>query len=138
MKNTGTLIISFAVFTTALVSVIVDWNSSHIFNPDWPPHARFHDVLLLIFMSQLAVLFLWLMWKPGAGWSEHVYGFLYVAFFWSPFFYITFLVPSSSLGLEPEPPASLGSIPIYPNVIVGLVEIVIAGVGLWFYKKQPV
>ncbi len=28
---------------TAVGGVLADWNRTHVFNPDWTPHAKFHD-----------------------------------------------------------------------------------------------
>jgi hypothetical protein len=41
-------------------------NDTHVFNPDWPPHARFHDVWQLLTNAGLAALCLWLVWVRGA------------------------------------------------------------------------
>ena len=42
---------------------VADWNGSHIFNPRWPPHARFHDGQTLAFGVLLAVATLFFAWR---------------------------------------------------------------------------
>ena len=42
------ILLSVLVVITTLVSIVADWNTSHVFNPDWSPHAKFHDIMLLI------------------------------------------------------------------------------------------
>ena len=32
---------------TAVNGVLIDWNRTHLFNPRWPPHARFHDAMTI-------------------------------------------------------------------------------------------
>src|ERR1700751_1374929 len=47
-KKLGKLVLSFVLVVGAIVSTAVDWNSTHLFNPAWHPHARFHDALFLM------------------------------------------------------------------------------------------
>ncbi|MBV7266075.1 hypothetical protein [Erythrobacter ani] len=37
-------------------------NDTHVFNPDWTPHARLHEVWQLLTNTTLAAIGLWLVW----------------------------------------------------------------------------
>lgn len=42
----GRRVLGFGIVTTVLIVAVVDvFNSTHLFNPDWPPHARFHNAM---------------------------------------------------------------------------------------------
>ena len=43
---------------------IADFNKTHVTNPLWPPHARFHIVWQVITNSSINLLMLFLLWKP--------------------------------------------------------------------------
>ena len=54
--------ITFSVVLFAIVVPILDINETHVWNPDWTPHARIHEVWQLITNSSIGVLCLWLVW----------------------------------------------------------------------------
>ncbi|ULC58183.1 hypothetical protein MBM09_09655 [Flaviramulus sp. BrNp1-15] len=56
-------IITFSVFLYALVVPYLEINITHVFNPDWTPHVRIHEVWQLITNSSIGVLCLWLVWS---------------------------------------------------------------------------
>lgn len=60
------LIITFCVILYAVVVPILEINATHVFNPDWAPHVRLHEVWQLLTNSCLGVLCLWLTWKQGS------------------------------------------------------------------------
>ncbi|WP_234710945.1 DUF6640 family protein [Nostoc punctiforme] len=46
--------LSIVLVSTAVVSVAVDWNATHLFNSEWHPHAKFHDAVMLWLLSGIA------------------------------------------------------------------------------------
>lgn len=41
---------------------VLEINGTHVFNPDWPAHARLHEVWQLATNTCLAAICLWLAW----------------------------------------------------------------------------
>jgi len=62
---TQKFIITFCVFLYAVAVPYLEINSTHVFNPDWTPHVRIHEVWQLITNSSLGALCLWLAWSRG-------------------------------------------------------------------------
>lgn len=60
--STGKILISIAALYAAFGSYIFDWNITHIFNPRWPPHARFHNAQDMLLGTSLGLLALWILW----------------------------------------------------------------------------
>ena len=61
-------ILSRILFTaTALILPIgahlADYSPTHIFNPKWTPHAKFHTGQTLAFSLLLAIMTIWLSWS---------------------------------------------------------------------------
>ncbi len=54
--------ITLSVVLYAIVVPFLDINETHVWNPDWTPHARIHEVWQLITNSSIGVLCLWLVW----------------------------------------------------------------------------
>jgi hypothetical protein len=44
---------------------INDFNATHLFNPDWPPHARLHMMMLFMTTGAFTLLGLYLCWGPA-------------------------------------------------------------------------
>lgn len=55
-------IITFSIILYAIVVPFLEINTTHVFNPDWTPHARIHEVWQLITNSSVGFLCLWLVW----------------------------------------------------------------------------
>jgi hypothetical protein len=132
MKNQiGRCILSFVLVVTALLSIVVDWSTTHLFNPAWPPHAVFHDWAMINLLNGISVCGLWLLWRKS---PEPEIGIkmatLISLIFWSAFFYTTTLLPHSSL--MDNPPVALPSVAgltIYPNAAIGFVLTILTLVG---------
>lgn len=59
------LFITLGALTFGLGVPFLEINPSHVFNQDWTPHARLHEVWQLVTNSTLAVVCLWLVWARG-------------------------------------------------------------------------
>lgn len=78
-------LITFCIVLYALGVPYLEINDTHVFNPDWTPHVRIHEVWQLITNSALGVLCLWIMWARqqvilAAGLSMLVIGGFLIAF----------------------------------------------------------
>lgn len=54
--NIGKILLTVVLVSGALVSLVVDWSESHVFNLEWTSHARFHDVVLLCLLTGMSLV----------------------------------------------------------------------------------
>ena len=132
LKNQwGKVILSFVLIVGAVASVFVDWQPSHLFNPTWPPHAKFHDWAMLNHLLGTSALALWLLWRKS---SEPQVAIKVAAvipsIFWFAFFYTTTLLPDTSLNAFPSVHwPEVGGFIIEPNEVGAFVFTIISLVG---------
>ena len=107
----------------SIMSFGLDWSSNHLLSPLWHPHARFHAAILLFLFAGVAATALWLIWRrslePKVALTAAA---LLSASYWTPFFFVPFLLPGSSwwAGIPGHEPR-IGGIIFYPNLaVVGL------------------
>ncbi|MBL7260134.1 DUF6640 family protein [Paractinoplanes lichenicola] len=61
----GKVLISISAAGTGIGAYIADWNESHIYNPAWPPHAKFHNAQTMSMGVVLGLIALYYLWKPA-------------------------------------------------------------------------
>ncbi|GLY34205.1 hypothetical protein Amsp01_002290 [Amycolatopsis sp. NBRC 101858] len=61
----GKVLISLSAVGTMIGSYVADWNETHIHNPAWPPHAKFHNAQTMSMGTALGLAALYHLWKPG-------------------------------------------------------------------------
>jgi hypothetical protein len=59
----GKILISLVAAETAAGPYLADWNETHIYNPNWPPHAKFHNGQTMSMGAGLAAMTLWQLWR---------------------------------------------------------------------------
>jgi len=98
------LILSGAAIGTIIGTGRADLNASHVLNPAWPPHARFHNATGWGTVAGSQLLALWLLWRPGQHARDHdmavTTAALLSAIAWVPFF-PALAIPGT--GVEDEP-----------------------------------
>jgi hypothetical protein len=60
--RTGRLLISLVAVFTAVSPYLADWNVTHIYNPAWPPHAKFHNAQTMVLGALLGILSIYCLW----------------------------------------------------------------------------
>jgi len=57
------MLISMNALVFILIVPVLEIGPSHVFNPDWPAHAKLHEVWQLATNAALSLLALWLVWR---------------------------------------------------------------------------
>ncbi|MEA1785466.1 hypothetical protein U1E44_05135 [Arenibacter sp. GZD96] len=55
-------LLTFGILIYAVGVPVLEINDTHVFNPDWTPHVRIHEVWQLITNSSIGLFCLWLVW----------------------------------------------------------------------------
>ncbi|WP_439569209.1 hypothetical protein [Sphingopyxis sp.] len=56
------IVLTLALIPFGVLTPVLELGVTHVVNPDWPGHARLHEVWQLLTNSSLAMLCLWLIW----------------------------------------------------------------------------
>jgi uncharacterized protein DUF6640 len=136
--NLGKLILSFVLVVGAIVPTLNDLSSSHLFNPAWHPHARFHGALFVLFLDAMSLVVLWLLWRPSKEPDVGVkVAALFAAAAWTPFFYIEMLVPGTSLIASDDMPVlKVGGMSFAANLVVATVLLLLTVIGYWLARDS--
>jgi hypothetical protein len=61
----GRVLLGTVAAVTAVGGFAADWNRTHLFNPAWPPHAKFHDAQTIVLGSLLGGAGLYFLSREG-------------------------------------------------------------------------
>jgi hypothetical protein len=128
----GKLILTVTLVSTVIGTNVADWNRTHVFNPNWTPHARFHDVTYLVVTTGFCAVGLWLLWRRSA---EPDVGARVAAlapiFAWGSFF-IAEMVPGVHFEDDVGQVPRVAGAPI--NILLAAVFCVASAVGYGLYR----
>ena len=125
-QGLGKSLLGFAIVATVLIVAIADvFNATHLFNPDWPGHARFHigmqfTTLLLVSLFSLAALLQGQVWAAA----------LAPASFW-PGLFVAYVIPGTDVYAS-EALRQLG-VPI--NLLLAAVLLVVTVLGVMLQRS---
>jgi len=107
----GRGLLTLANVITVTASVAADWNDSHVFNPRWPAHARFHGVTALATVTTLCAASTWSLWSRDADRdTARAFAATVPIAYWAPFF-LAPLVPGTAVDDPPHPVPRLAGMP---------------------------
>ena len=111
---------TFVLVAQAVLGFVLDWSPNHLLNPLWHGHARFHGALLLFLSGGVSATGVWLLWRKSKEPEVAIQVAGLISFsFWTPFFYVTYLLPGSTLWAgDPGAVPHLAGNVFYPNVAV--------------------
>ncbi|MET0635270.1 MAG: DUF6640 family protein [Chitinophagaceae bacterium] len=132
MKSAGKILISIVAIYSALGSYIFDWNQTHIYNPRWSPHAKFHNAQTMLLGTCLGLFALWTLWVYQGKKSDKIrFSVILAGLYW-----ITqagsILFPGTAL-VDPEF-AHKGQLPA--QLIVDVLMLVLLAIGYMLQLKQ--
>jgi hypothetical protein len=135
--NIGRLVLSAVNAFGVVGPYLFYWNDSHIFSPQWSPHARFHGVVSMVMTSTLATAALWQLWqlwRPGrdARDGASTFATLIPLAYWGPFLVARF-VPGA--GVE-DPWHKVPRVVGVPGNLLGAAALETTGLG-WCLDRHP-
>lgn len=60
----GRLLTSLVALSSSISPYLADFNESHVYNPKWPPHAKFHNGQTMSMGLLLGLTTLYFVWRP--------------------------------------------------------------------------
>lgn len=63
--TTGRICLTVNALATSIGCYLADWSESHILNPRWPPHAKFHNGQTMSFGLTLGILTFYYTWRAS-------------------------------------------------------------------------
>ncbi len=140
-------IVAKVIFTvlatiTVVVPMIADLNATHLTNPRWLPHARFHAAVLYLGTTLLNLGILYLLWGSYPGQGSPLIAWIAA---WGPLsfwgmFLPALLFPGVSTwpdGVTPPKNFPLLLTKIHPNVILALIVTLLSCTALYLAAGVP-
>jgi tryptophan-rich sensory protein len=130
------LVLSGAAIGTILGTGRADLNRTHVVNPKWPPHARFHSAAGWGTVVGSQLLALWLLWRPGQQTGESELAVKTAALLptiaWAPFFF-ALSIPGTAVEDQPGHLPRVAGVPA--NLVPATLIPAISGLGYALHRR---
>ena len=114
---------------------LADFNRTHIFNPNWPPHAKFHGAQTLMFTWLLSICSVYFAWRKT---NDRLISVLAAALFAAVYFIAqmgAILYPGTAL-FDPDTITSASMLLGVPGqVYVEVFTLALVGLATWLALK---
>jgi hypothetical protein len=130
------IVLSGAAIGTILGTGRADLNGTHVFNPKWPPHARFHSAAGWGTVAGSQLLALWLLWGPGQRAGERDLAVKTAALLptisWAPFF-LALATPGTAVEDQPGHLPRVAGVPL--NLVPATLIPAISALGYALHRR---
>ena len=79
---TGRVILSVIAIGAIVSPFLADWNATHIYNPLWTPHAKFHNAQTMTMAVLLGLSGMFFLWRRPGGGADVVPAIVLIALYW--------------------------------------------------------
>jgi len=100
----GQALVTAGALVPAVGSFVADWSPTHVYNPDWSAHAKFHLGQTLALAAGSSAVSIWLTWRPRPSDARLRGALLAGGLFWLTQL-PALLVPGAAL-VDPDTPTS--------------------------------
>ena len=123
-KNIGLVLLTVLSAFVAISGVVVDFTPTHVYNPAWPPHARFHGYLSIARTVLIMAAVIVLAWGPVRARARFGWGVL--ALLLLGWIAIWFIAPLVVPATEDRAASIFAAVLVPPSLI-----------GLWLTRPGP-
>jgi hypothetical protein len=78
----GKVGLSVIAAMTMVSPFLADWNATHIYNPTWPPHAKFHNAQTMSMAVMLALASIFFLWRSHNRRTDLLAGITFASLYW--------------------------------------------------------
>jgi hypothetical protein len=122
---TGRVMLTIIAVFTIVSPFLADWNATHIYNPAWPPHAKFHNAQTMSMGVLLGLSGLFFLWRKRGPEQNYLPPIVFVSLYWLSQL-PAFLFPGVAW-TDPdllEPGQSLSDFPMQLQLDIGLFALI--------------
>lgn len=131
------LLVSLVALFTIVGPFIADWNETHIYNPTWPPHAKFHNAQTMLLGVALGACALYFVWTRGRdARARFLAGVVFASLYWiTQMASITF--PGTAF-VDPERAGTGQILGIPVQLVIEVVLLVLLGTAVALASRRVV
>lgn len=120
LSHPGRLVLTLILLFFGFGGILIDGNATHLFNPAWPPHARYHLVMQFVAFAALGGLGMWLLWRSGHDALLHLRVAVLICVVLIGSLYVAAFVPGTSTLYESELEVlRVQGVALPPNLLAG-------------------
>ncbi|WP_410618095.1 DUF6640 family protein [Amycolatopsis sp. cmx-8-4] len=127
-KSWGRALISLTSLVTAAGPYRADWNETHVKNPAWPPHAKFHNGQTMSLGLALGVTSLWQLWRAPSSREGLDAGAALASLYWLT--QISALAYPGSKAVDPPGTAK------FPQAVVAFPALAVTALGYVLERRR--